>query len=97
VYTGFAPYSPFYSISLPPHLLPPTDTNPSAPDAGPVPPSCYWFVKMKWKRKKWHFCLFVIKVDTQGFSLYFHVYMYYNPNWSISFDFLHSVLVPLLW
>jgi hypothetical protein len=27
---------------------------------------------------------------------YFHVYMYYNPNWFISI-FLHSTLVPFLW
>jgi hypothetical protein len=28
---------------------------------------------------------------------YFHVYMYYNPNWYISFKFLHSTLVLFLW
>jgi hypothetical protein len=26
--------------------------------------------------------------------LCFCVYMYYNPNWFISFNFLHSTLVP---
>jgi hypothetical protein len=29
---------------------------------------------------------------------YFHVYMYYNPYWFISSNFLHSTLVTfLLW
>jgi hypothetical protein len=28
---------------------------------------------------------------------YFHVYMYYNPNWFISPIFLHSTLVLFLW
>jgi hypothetical protein len=27
---------------------------------------------------------------------YFHVYMCYNPNWFISFYYLHSTLVPFL-
>jgi hypothetical protein len=42
--------------------------------------------------------LFEIKIATQGVSLwYFHVCMYYNPNWFISSNFLHSALIPLLW
>jgi hypothetical protein len=42
--------------------------------------------------------LFEVKVVTQGVSLwYFHVYMYYNPNWFVSPIFLHSTLVPFLW
>jgi hypothetical protein len=28
---------------------------------------------------------------------HFHVCMYYNPNWFISFIFLHSTLVSFLW
>jgi hypothetical protein len=52
----------------------------------------------KIKRKTWHFSLFEIKVATQGDSLwYFHVYMYYNPNWFVSSNFLHSTLFPFLW
>jgi hypothetical protein len=44
------------------------------------------------KQKTQHFCLFEIKVATQGVSLwYFHVYMYHNPNWFIS-SILHSTL-----
>jgi hypothetical protein len=31
------------------------------------------------------------------FLWYFHVYMYYNPNWFIFSIFLHSTLVPFLW
>jgi hypothetical protein len=27
---------------------------------------------------------------------YFHVHMYYNPNWFVSI-FLHSTLIPFLW
>jgi hypothetical protein len=58
-----------------------------------------WFCRRKKnKRKKWHFCLFKIKIATQGVSLWqFHVYMYYNPSWFISCIFLHSTLVPFLW
>jgi hypothetical protein len=42
--------------------------------------------------------LFEIKVVTQEVSLfYFHVYMYCNPNWFLSSNFLRSTLVPLLW
>jgi hypothetical protein len=38
--------------------------------------------KIKWKT--WRFSLFEIKVAMQAVSLgYFHVYMYYNPNWFI--------------
>jgi hypothetical protein len=52
--------------------------------------------KRKWKT--WHFSLSEIKAATQGVSLwYFHVDMYYNPNWFISSNFLHSTLVPFLW
>jgi hypothetical protein len=52
--------------------------------------------KRKWKT--WHFSLFEVKVATWGISLwYFYMYMYYNPNWFISSNFLHSTLVPFLW
>jgi hypothetical protein len=49
-------------------------------------PPVLWFCRRKRrKEKKWHFCLLEIKVATLGVSLwYFHVYMYYNPNWFIS-------------
>jgi hypothetical protein len=54
-----------------------------------------WFCRKK--KKKWHFCLFEIKVATQGASLwYFHVYMYYNPNWFIYlFPILFFFILPL--
>jgi hypothetical protein len=52
--------------------------------------------KIRWK--SWHFSLFEIKVAIQGVSLwYFHIYVYYNPNWFISSNFLHATLVPFLW
>jgi hypothetical protein len=36
-------------------------------------------------KKTTHFLLFEIKVFTKGISLwYFHVYMYYHPNWFVS-------------
>jgi hypothetical protein len=39
------------------------------------------------KKKKWHFCLF--KIAIQGVDLWhFHVFMYYNSNWFISYVFL---------
>jgi hypothetical protein len=28
---------------------------------------------------------------------YFHVCIYYNPNWFISSNFLHSTFIPFLW
>jgi hypothetical protein len=98
VYTVFALYSPSYNISLTPppshwYQLPPTP-----PQVRPVLPSyslILWKKKEIWK--KWHFCLFNIKIAKQGVSLWhFHVYMYYNPSWFISPIFLHSTLVPFL-
>jgi hypothetical protein len=61
-------------------------------------PPVLWFCRRKKrKRKTWYFSLFEIKVTTQRVSLwYFHVYMYFNPNWFISSSFLHSALVPFL-
>jgi hypothetical protein len=53
------------------------------------------FVGEKIKLKMWNFNFFEIKLSTQKYPI-FHVYMYYNPNWAISSNFLHSVLVPLL-
>jgi hypothetical protein len=28
---------------------------------------------------------------------YSHVYIHFNPNWFILFNFLHHTLVPFLW
>jgi hypothetical protein len=40
----------------------------------------------------------LFKIAVQGFSLWhFHVYMYYDLNWFISFIFLFSTSVFFLW
>jgi hypothetical protein len=70
-----------------PHfLLPPTGTNLPRQDlfCPPVLQFCKRNIKIT--------CLY--KISTQGVSsLYFHVYMYYSPNWFISsiFIFLSSL------
>jgi hypothetical protein len=92
----FPPYSSSYFVSLIFTLLHPflisfplplvSTFNPT----GPALPSWFYFAK------KWHFCLF--KIAIQEVSLwYFHVYMYYNPNWFIPSIFLLSMLIPFLW
>jgi hypothetical protein len=49
-------------------------------------------------QKKKNMTFLFVCVATRGVSLqYFHVYMYYNPNWFISSNCLHSILVPFLW
>jgi hypothetical protein len=88
----FALYSPSYSLSLTPPS--PISTNPAPPGRTCSAILYSNFVKEKRKQKTWHFSLFELKIATQGISLwYFHVYMYYNPNWLISTDFLHCTLV----
>jgi hypothetical protein len=70
------------------HLIPsPTGTNTPQPQDLFWPP-VLWF----YRRKKWYFCL--LKITTQGFSLWhFRVNMYYSLNWFVSI-FLLSTLVP---
>jgi hypothetical protein len=34
---------------------------------------------------------------TEVFLWYFPLFMYYNSNWFMSSNFLHSTLVPFLW
>jgi hypothetical protein len=82
---------------FPHHSLPPTGTNLSSPCRTCSALLFSDFVEFI-KRKKLTFFWFEIKVVTKGISLwYFHVYMYYNPNWFISSNFLHSILIPFLW
>jgi hypothetical protein len=90
LYTVFAPYSPSYPVSPPP--------SPSHWYQCPLGQHLFRPLVFQFcKRKKRYFCLFEIKVATQGCSLwYFHVYMYYKPNWFISSIFLHSTLVLFL-
>jgi hypothetical protein len=79
-----------YSPNPFPHHLPLSLVSPNT--ARPFPPSYSQILKKKREKKTWHFCLFEIKVATQGISLcYFHVYMCYISNWFISSNFLHSI------
>jgi hypothetical protein len=84
--TIFPPYSPPFPF---PYKLPIPLVLFPGQDLFYLPALCFW---------KNIFCLF--KVFIQGVSLwYFHVYMYYNPNWFIPFIFLFllSILIPFLW
>jgi hypothetical protein len=66
VYTVFVPYSPSYTLSLPP-----PHSYWSQPSwAGPVPSSCSLIF---WMRKKWHFYLF--KIATQAVSIAYLLWM----------------------
>jgi hypothetical protein len=79
---------------FPRHLSSPIGTNPQDLFHHLVLQFCRR--KNKEKEKKWHFCL--LKIAIQGVSLWhFHVYLYYSPNWFISYIFLHFTLVPFLW
>jgi hypothetical protein len=50
------------------------------------------------EKRKWYFCLFEIKVATQGVSLWhFHVCICNTTQFDTSPIFLHSTLVPCLW
>jgi hypothetical protein len=63
----------------------------------PLHPSSHWYQPSPpdlWSCEKMTYFLF--KIAIQGVSLsYFHVYMYYNPNWFFSI-FLLSTLVFFL-
>jgi hypothetical protein len=78
------------------HLPLPTGTNP--PPWGRTCSALLLSDFVAEKRKNSDiFCLFEIKVATQGVSLfYFHVYIYYNPSRFIASNFLHSSLVSFL-
>jgi hypothetical protein len=92
MYTHFL-HSIHPSIPFPCHLPPPTGTK------HPAGRTCstLLFSDFVEERIKWHFCLFVIKVAIQGISLwYFHVYVYYNPNWFISSIFFSFYLSSFL-
>jgi hypothetical protein len=55
-------------------------------------------VKKKDKTKAWCFYQFEIRIAMLGVSMcYFHAFIYYNPNWFISSNSLHSSLVPFQW
>jgi hypothetical protein len=81
VYSVFAWYSPSYPLSpLCPHTLVPA----FSPGQDLFCPSVLWFCRRKKRideRKIWYFSLFEVKVAAQLW--YFHVCMYYNPNWFI--------------
>jgi hypothetical protein len=96
VYAFFALDLPSYPFSPPP--LPRAGAKTSPPGQDLFYSSVLWFCRReKIKRKARHFCLFEIKVATQGVSLwYFHVNMFYNHNWFIFFNYLHFTLVPFL-
>jgi hypothetical protein len=84
VFTLLPPFPATFSLPL----LPPL------PLSGPVLPSCS---PIMYKKRKRQFCLFEIKVATQGVSLwYFHVYVYPDPKLVHLLYFLHSMLVSFL-
>jgi hypothetical protein len=79
------PLAPFPYI-----LHAPTGTHPSDRTYFCLPGLCFC------KEKNGNFYLF--KIAIHGVSLWnFHVYMYYNLNWSIPFIFLLSTLLHFLW
>jgi hypothetical protein len=72
VYTFFALYSPSYPLSLPPpfNCYQSPTLSPSRTCSILLLSDFAEDKRKKEKNKKWHFCLFVMKVATQGVSLW---------------------------